>query len=325
MNLTIGIIKHSRKKFFLKFFLALCTVLAILPGCANHAGNNVDDDDEPITLPVVKSRIEVTVTTPRIGTISQYEMFNATTTYMLNASVRAPISGYIRKMNVTPGQEVKKGDILFSMQSKEAAAMNIIKDTSLHIAGTVVVKATESGIVKTTSRQLDDYVQDGDELCTIANSSSLVFMLDVPFEMRKYIKDGGSYTVILPDGTIIETHVASTIPEMDKAVQMERYVLRASSTINLPAGLIANVRIPTNSQSDAVILPKSAILCNETQVKFWVMKVLHDSLAIKIPIEKGAETKDSVEVKSPVFTEQDRILVTGNYGVADTVRIKVIK
>lgn len=294
----------------------------MLQGCTNNKGTGGDDDDESAQSNV-RSKIDVTVVSPRMGGISQYETLNATTVYMLSDAIHAPLGGYIRKINVAPGQAVKQGDVLFAVQSKEAAAINIVKDTSLHISGTMLVKATESGIVKTVSRQLGDYVQDGDELCDIANSSSLVFMLDVPFETRRYIKEGGTYTVILPDGTTLQAHVTSRFPEMDKTVQMEHYELRASSPLNLPGGLIANVKIPTDNQSNATILPKSAILCNETQDHFWIMKLVHDSLAIKVPIEKGAETKDSVQVKSPAFSETDKILVSGNYGMPDTALVKV--
>jgi len=317
MNLSTGTIKRNRKYFVLAAFVPF----AMLLGCHHSAEKASDGDDSDSN---VRSKIDVTTTSPRIGTISQYQTLNATTVYMLSDALRAPVSGYIRKMNVTTGQVVKEGDVLFTLQNKEAAALSIIKDTSLHINGTLLVKATEAGIVKTISHQLGDYVQDGDELCNIANSSSLVFMLDVPFELRQYIKVGGLYMVTLPDGTTIETHITSRIAEMDKTVQMERYVLRSSITLNLPSGLIANVQIPTTNQNNAIILPKSAILCNETQAQFWVMKIFHDSLAIKVPIEKGAETNDSVEIKSPVFSKNDKILISGNYEIPDTALVKVI-
>ena len=66
-------------------------------------------------------------------------------------------------------------------------------------------------------------------------------------------------------------------------------------------------------------------MCDETQTQFWVMKLVKDSLAIKIPIEKGAETKDSVQIVKPVFSVNDKIVISGNYGLADTALVKVIK
>jgi len=300
--------------------MLLCATLIAVIGC-KHAAK--DDDDADSGDAKTNARIEVKVTNPRIGTISESITMNATTVFLLNDVVRAPIAGYIRKINVTPGQNIKQGDVLFSLQSKEAAA--IPADSLFPSRGMILVKATESGIVKSVDRQQGDYMQDGDPLCTIANSSSLVFMMDVPFESRRFIKSGSNCTIALPDGESLQAHIASQIPEMDKSVQMERYVLRATASLTLPEGLIASVKIPTSSKANATILPKTAVLSDETQTEFWVMKLVHDTLAIKTTIEKGIETKDSMEIKNPAFAKDDKILISGNYGVPDTAHVKVVQ
>ncbi|HXB12394.1 MAG TPA: HlyD family efflux transporter periplasmic adaptor subunit, partial [Bacteroidia bacterium] len=270
MNSIIGIIKPYR-------LIVLLFALALSVSCKHGAKDDDDGGDTAGTKTI--GRIEVKVTNPRVGTISESISMNATTVFLLNDVVRAPIAGYITKINVTPGQSIKQGDVLFSVQSKEAAA--IPGDSLFPSKGTILVKATESGIVKSVDRQQGDYMQDGDPLCTIANSSSLVFMMDVPFESRRFIKSGSNCIIALPDGETMSAHIASQIPEMDKSVQMERYVLRASASLTLPEGLIASVRIPTATKANAIILPKTAVLSDETQTEFWVMKLVHDTLAIK--------------------------------------------
>ncbi|MFI0491010.1 hypothetical protein, partial [Flavobacterium sp.] len=70
---------------------------------------------------------------------------------------------------------------------------------------------------------------------------------------------------------------------------------------------------------------KAAVLSDETETVFWIMKMINSNTAVKVPIEKGVETDDKVEIVSPVLTPKDRILLTGNYGVADTIKIKLIK
>jgi len=311
MNLTIVINKKPA-------VFAILLAMSFLLGCSNKGAGTADDESST----EAKGKIEVTVTEPRIGKIFHNETLNATTVYQVNDAVHAPISGYIRKINATPGQAVKAGDILFTMQTKEAAALGNIKDSLFRSSG-VQVKVTETGIIKSISKQPGDYVQEGDELCTIAENSSLVFMLDVPFEMRKYIKQEQTYTISLPDGEKMQAHITVQAPGMDKLVQMERYILKTTTPIDLPEGLIATVNIPTSNQTNAVILPKSAVLSNETQTEFWVMKLVRDSMAVKVDIEKGIETKDSIQVKSPVFTAEDKVLISGNYGVGDTVMVKI--
>ncbi len=72
-------------------------------------------------------------------------------------------------------------------------------------------------------------------------------------------------------------------------------------------------------------LPKSAILSNETQTDFWVMKLINPTTAIKTLVTKGIESGDRVEIVSPKFSPQDKIVVTGNYGLADTAKVKIVQ
>ena len=48
-----------------------------------------------------------------------------------------------------------------------------------------------------------------------------------------------------------------------------------------------------------------------------------DTVAIKVPIKKGLETADRVEILAPPLRTSDRILLTGNYGLPDTARVKI--
>jgi hypothetical protein len=41
-------------------------------------------------------------------------------------------------------------------------------------------------------------------------------------------------------------------------------------------------------------------------------------------VKKGIETADRVEILSPVFSPNDKILITGNYGLADTAKVQVL-
>ena len=55
------------------------------------------------------------------------------------------------------------------------------------------------------------------------------------------------------------------------------------------------------------------------------MKLIDDSTAVKVPVTKGIEMNDRVEIVEPGFSNTDRFLLTGNYGLADTAKIKIVK
>jgi len=49
---------------------------------------------------------------------------------------------------------------------------------------------------------------------------------------------------------------------------------------------------------DSFLVSRDAIMTNETQSEFWVMKIAGNNLAVKIPILKGIEMIVSVEILS---------------------------
>jgi hypothetical protein len=58
---------------------------------------------------------------------------------------------------------------------------------------------------------------------------------------------------------------------------------------------------------------------------FWVMKLINDSTAVKVPIKQATEADSVVEITSPLFTPTDRIIKTGNYGLPDTAYVKIVQ
>ena len=79
------------------------------------------------------------------------------------------------------------------------------------------------------------------------------------------------------------------------------------------------------SKTTAATLPKNSVLSNETQSEFWVMKMINDTTAVKVPVNKGIESGDRVEIISPQFSPTDKILLSGNYGLSDTALVIVNK
>ena len=51
------------------------------------------------------------------------------------------------------------------------------------------------------------------------------------------------------------------------------------------------------------------------------MKLINDTTAVKVPVKTGIEKGDTVQVISPEFSANDKILSGGNYGLADTAKV----
>jgi multidrug efflux pump subunit AcrA (membrane-fusion protein) len=128
---------------------------------------------------------------------------------------------------------------------------------------------------------------------------------------------------LLPDGTKLNGVVGPVMPTVDSASQTQSVVIRVNNASAIPENLIAKVRIVKTAKANTQSLPKTALLTDETESDFWVMKLIDSATAVKVSVRKGIETKDRVEILEPVFSPGDKILVTGNYGLPDTAKVKV--
>ncbi|HTM92814.1 MAG TPA: efflux RND transporter periplasmic adaptor subunit [Flavisolibacter sp.] len=308
-----------RKKF--SYFLLAC-VLTFL-GCKSKEST---EDETEVKAEDVQT--PVTVTTISTEALSDSIELNATSAFIQNNIVKSNINGYIKAVNVKIGQFAAAGKVLFTLQTKEAKSLgNTINklDPSFQFTGKVNVAASQSGYVTKLMHQVGDYVQDGEQLATISDSKSFGFILNIPYEYRRYIAVGKTVTVLLPDGTFLKGNISSMLPTIDSASQTQTAMIKVNASIPIPENLIAKVRIVKDSKSNAVSLPKEAVLTNESQTSFWVMKMIDSVRAVKVPVIKGLETKDRIEIIHSKFSPTDKILLSGNYGLPDTARVKVVK
>lgn len=277
---------------------------------------------------VIDASVPVTLTTIDTSSIQSFIDLNATATYLVKNVVKANATGYLNTVNVASNDYVSKGAALFSIKTREAKVLgNTINkiDPSLNFGGAIKVRANTNGFVTSVNVQQGDYVQDGDPLVSINDSGSFAIVLSLPYEFKKYVSINEELTVILPDSTLVKAKVQKYMPSVDATSQTQSVILKVIGKHDIPENLIVKVRINKSSNSKTVSLPKAAVLCNETETDFWIMKMINNNTAIKIPIEKGVETQNKVEILSPVLTPEDKILLSGNYGVEDTIKVKVIK
>lgn len=305
---------------FIFIFFTIATGLLI--GC-HHATTESEEEVSPEQI-----QTPVTVTSISNQPLAEYAELNATSSFLQDNIVKSNVNGYVKLVNTQIGRHVTAGQTLFILKTKEAQSLgNTISklDSSFHFSGIVRITAPEAGYVTLLPHQLGDYVQDGEQLAEISNSNSFGFVLNVPYELSRYVSQNKEVEVILPDSTHLKGIVASFMPTIDSTSQTQRVVIKVTPGITIPENLIAKVRILKSQKTNAISLPKQAILSDESQANFWVMKMIDSVRAVKVPVMKGIEADGRVEIIRPQFTTSDKILLTGNYGLPDTARVKIVK
>ena len=153
----------------------------------------------------------------------------------------------------------------------------------------------------------------------------LAASFNVPYEDMPYVSVGKNVEIILPDKERLTGTVSSPMLMMDSVSQTQTFAVKANVSHNIPQNLVATIRIVKVTKTTAATLPKNSVLSNETQSEFWVMKMINDTIAVKIPVKKGLEISSKVEIVSPEFSPKDKILLSGNYGLPDTALVIVNK
>ncbi|MDQ2718605.1 MAG: efflux RND transporter periplasmic adaptor subunit [Bacteroidota bacterium] len=306
-------------KYFTRLFFLFFSSVIIFCSCKSKDASGSE-------APAAEPRTPVTVTSINYDPLEESVNLNATSTYLQKNFVKSNLIGYVQKSNIRFGDYVNRGQTLFILKTKEATAIgNSVNklNPDFKFSGVNVIRADASGYVTEVNHQAGDYVQDGEQLAVINDSKSFVFVMNVPYEYKQYVSVGKQVQLTLPDGERLLATVKSSLPMVDSVSQTQAVSLIVNSSRSIPVNLLAKVKIIKVTKTAAPTLEKKAVLSDETLSNFWVMKMIDDSTAVKVPVKTGIETGDKVEIISPEFSSKDRILLNGNYGLADTAKVTV--
>lgn len=264
------------------------------------------------------------------GDIENTISLNGRTVYLKKNALNSPIAGFIVKSNVKFGDIVKKNEVLFQIQTKENKALENTK-TINDKSGIINVLASADGVISELNvNETGGYILEGTLLCSIVDNTDVLVEVNVPYEYNAHLKIGEKCKLSLADNTNFDGFIYQVLPVIDNTNQTQIMLIKPIAKIKgtqklLPENLNLIVHLVTAKHVNSSLIPKEAVMTNETQNDFWVMKIVNDSLAVKIPIIKGIENDSIVEIQSPVFTGHDLIITNGAYALPDSTIVKIVK
>lgn len=272
-------------------------------------------------MPVVSVKTEPVLQ----GNIEKNISFNGKTIYLKKNIIVSPIAGYVVKAEASFGEDVKRGDVLFEIQTRESKALGTDSAFAGNI-GTIKVPAPSEGFINELSvNETGGYVVEGGTLCSIVDNNDLMVKLNVPFEYNSLIMAGKKCIIILPDGTSILGVVNKVLQVIDEANQTQSILIRPGSHKRLPENLNLTIIFIQEEHKQTNLVSRNSLMTDETQSEFWVMKIINDTLAVRIPVIKGIEDDSVTEISSPLLNKNDLIISEGAYGLPDSTVVKIEK
>ena len=213
--------------------LALAAIL--LSGCAQTAERE----------PEAGMRVPVTLGEDQDGEHVRIDRIESSLKFLDISVINSPAIAFVEKTSVDQGEFVNKGDLLVTLKTREATALQRDSANTLSFSGIISVRSNLSGIITSLNHPDGDFVQEGDQLGVIAIPGSLVFILEVPYEYISKIRLNTACTINLPGGNSIAATITAKMPSVSKEAQTQQYLVRPSSPAGLPENLIGHVSIPS--------------------------------------------------------------------------------
>ena len=299
----------------------LIVILAFQFSCKGEPQEATPQDESP------KALVKTALVTR--GDIEETIRFNGKSVYLRKNFIASPIGGYLTKVLVQPGDMVKKGDILFEVQTKENKALSesgLSENLTLGAGGKVRIPTPSDGVIGDLSAiSSGTYVPEGSQLCTVVEDKEMLIQLNIPFENHSLIKKNNTCTVHFPDGTIHNGSICKILPVMNETSQTQAVLIQLQKAVQIPENLNVTVRFVKTRHRQSLLVPTNAVLTDEMQSAFWVMKVVHDSIAVQIPVTKGIANETVTEVSSPGLSLNDIVITEGSYGLPDSTVVQSVQ
>jgi len=266
----------------------------------------------------------VSIIHPVKGHIQEKVQMNGQIIYQNKTTLTAPVSGYVTAVNTKIGNWVKKGEILFKIQTKESRALQNSNVAEQNEFGVIPVFASVSGFINLLNiTDANVFITEGNPMALIVNNEDLAIQVEAPFEYVKHLSEKKTIEIELPNKELYEAVFYKAIPVVDPVSQTQKLLFKLKQKTALPENLNVLINLIMSENLESLLLPKEAVLTNETQDIFWIMKVTNDSLAIKVPIVKGLESNGKIEILKPSLNLSDAIILTGSYELPDSTKVKI--
>lgn len=331
------------KTFLITLLFALSFIVV---GCAKKTASEEDEGGNVKATVAVKTislhRGEMATVVESVGKVDA----------LRKQKLFSPVAGKVTSLTALEGAAVAAGEVLAVIQTKEsqsaiAGAEVLLRSSkspeqkaeaqkALDLAksseSSVAIRASFSGTVSTRSISEGEFVSENAELFTVIDFSTLVFVADVPARDLPSLSVGQHAAISLQTltGKGLQASVEAINPQTDFTSQTLKVRLKftgpASSLMKLlKTDMIGTARIVTGLHKGVFIVPKSAVLRNDETNTYSVVTFNADSLALSLPVDIAGMTDSTVAITNHGLKEGMSIISEGNYALADSTRITVVR
>ncbi len=186
------------------------------------------------------------------------------------------------------------------------------------------IKAPIAGYIAERLCRPGDRIQPTVKLFSVINTDEMIAVVHVPEKEMGTIKK--NQPAFIRSIHLKDQQFPGWIKRVSPAVDPQSGTFKVTVGVRnrnniLKPGMFVNVNIVTSTHTDAVLIPKTAIVYENERMNVFVVR---DSVAHKIPLTVGFQDYEKVESLEGVAAG-DEVIVVGQAGLKDKTRVKVVR
>ena len=259
------------------------------------------------------------------------------TAALMQQKVRAPFAGTLLELRVTDGDVVRRGQPVGTVVSRESdaalsGAREMLREAhtpaertdaerAVALAERNLVRrtlvASADGPVLSHAAAAGDRVSEDQEVLTIEDASSIVFVADVPQGDLSRVRPGQRAGVDLGAGRAENPGtVHGILPSANAADFTGAVRIDFAGAARLPLGLFGTAKIVVGERRDALAVPDAAVLRDDVSGISRIAVVTGNKLHW-IPIAPGLHQEGFTEISGAGVPTEGQVVVSGMVGLPE--------
>jgi RND family efflux transporter MFP subunit len=267
-----------------------------------------------------------------------------------DAPLAAPSAGVVARVNVVEGQQVKKGDVLMTLNSGTATAeyaeQQLARQRKLYAEHNTSLKALQdaetqlallrvvaplSGTVVSLNVKPGAAVDVSTVVAEVMDLRRLVVKTDVPESEAGELKVGErveiSATGFQPaNGQDARSTLTMAVSFISPAVDTNNATVRAWAALPADSGLrpgqFLPLQIVTAVHTNCLAAPEESVVTDESGHS--VIALVHGDQAVQTPVQTGFRENGWVEIEGAALKAGDTVVTVGAYGLPEKTQIQIV-
>lgn len=218
------------------------------------------------------------------------------------------IAGRIIAVNAFEGDQVKKGDVLVKVESRQPGSPPPV----------IELKAPRDGLIFASHIRLGEPVEPDKELLDIMDLEEVWATAQVPEDAVSQLKPGTKAHIRIPalGGVSIDGELFRFDTKADSAGGTIGAIFRVpNKDLRLRPGMRTEFSIITSRRQDVMAVPREALQGDASNRVVYVKHVEIKNAFKRLPVQTGEKNDRYVEIISGLFPG-DEVVTTGSYALS---------